>query len=142
MKFWITVLTVASLTFCTNVSAKTKLLECVQFSNNGDKPLDVFITLDDSSDKAEVLMYAKDAECVQTQNCPKLVFNKVVLPSVIRLISVDVVGEITQNQLIDLNRTTLKITTRDTMKSPVGDITRSFVGTCKMSIAKSPKKLL
>lgn len=121
-------------------TAETKQLHCTQQNADGLQQV-VNITLDDGSDKAEVLLYGQSAECAKDMSCTADLYQKEVLPNAIRLKQAKVIGSLVHGIVIDVDRTNLDIATKTTLDSPVGKVDDYFSGSCSMAVVKS-KKLL
>jgi hypothetical protein len=120
--------------------ASTKYIECSQ-TNEGGSVLIINATIDDASDKAEVQIYATTADCAKKQACGIDLYQKEVLPTVIRLTSVTFAGPISFKRTIDIDRTNLHFVTREVFKSPDYHDEKTREGTCKVKVDES-KKLL
>lgn len=98
-------------------------------------------TIDDASDKAEVQVYTTTADCAKKQTCGIDLYQKEVLPTVIRLTSATFAGQISLKRIIDIDRTNLNFVTREVFKSPDYNDEKTTEGTCKVKVDES-KKLL
>jgi hypothetical protein len=136
----IALLLVATAGVCTDLCAATKILNCTQTSSQGVTQV-VRATLDDASEKAEVLKYATTAECATRNTCETYVFRKDTLPSVIRLSSATNVGGVSYVETIDIDRASLAITTKSVLKAPNGQSETTFAGSCKLTVDDSKKIL-
>ncbi len=102
-------LTVAVASLAATATADTKHLECKIITDKGVDQI-IYATIDDSSDKAEVESFALSAECAKDRSCGIDVYNKEVLPSVLRLTNATSVGSsATYTTVIDIDRTTLSV---------------------------------
>lgn len=116
--------------------AETKRIECGQVT---DKTVSqsLFVTIDGTSDKAEVQLYAHSSACAATNSCLVLVYQKEVLPTVIRLYRSSSVGNLSYTTTIDINRSSLGVTTR-TVVSGDGETTETVAhGQCAASVIRT-----
>lgn len=120
--------------------ASTKYVECSFINGKGGVQI-INVTIDDASDKAEVQFYAATADCAKNQTCSIDLYQKEVLPTVIRLTSVMFAGAITDKRIIDIDRTNLNVVTRSIFRTPEFQDETTYQGTCKMKVEES-KKLL
>lgn len=97
--------------------------------------------IDDASDKAEVQKYAITAECASKNTCATYVFRKDTLPTAIRLSSATIVGGVSYVETMDIDRTSLMITSRSVLKAPNGESETIFSGSCKLTVDDSKKIL-
>ncbi|WP_146122011.1 hypothetical protein [Burkholderia multivorans] len=119
--------------------AATRLLTCPQTNKEGDSQT-VFITLDDNSNRAEVVVQFKGKDCSNPgeRSCDAIVFEKNVLPSVIRL---------TRNggqmvSIMDIDRKNLQVNWHREQQFP-GQIWESnYAGTCSIKNVDTSKNQL
>ena len=132
--------TIATLPLATYAS--TKYLECEQ-SNEDETILRVKVGLDNSAKRAEVLMHALTAECAKTDVCRNKLYRKEVLPSIIRLTSLEVISSsVSYSAVIDINRKNLNITTVTNLKGADGDFLKHYKGSCKIVNSDQSENLI
>ena len=134
--------------FCASFSvalpalAATKHLECLQRNNEGSAQL-VRATIDDDSENAEVQRHPLDADCNSSDACATEIYEKTVLPSVIRLSNFKGAPGMTYSVVIDIDRTNLKIITRSSLSSTVtSSFSSEYHGSCELKKMEKSKKLL
>jgi hypothetical protein len=115
-----------------SVNAATKYLECTQAGGQG-RVLHIHATLSDSSDKAEVQLYYDGAPCIKSNDCSTNIFNKDVLPTVMRLTKTEV-GEIASSYIVDIDRSNLSVVTRSKERLFDKVTNDTFTGTCTVKI--------
>jgi len=122
-------------------NASTKFLECTQANKAGLVQL-IFAALDDDSEKAEVKLFAITAECAKDDSCGTDIYDKVRLPTVLRLTFSSIVDKVAYQAVIDIDRTNLNVITRTSLKTPIGNSETEFVGKCEVKRVEDSKKLL
>ncbi|WP_146096744.1 hypothetical protein [Xanthomonas arboricola] len=121
--------------------AVTKNLECKQITDKGVEQM-VFATLDDSAYKAEVDSFALSADCAKERSCGVKIYDKEVLPSVIRLTNIlRVGGEASYTTVTDIDCSTLSVTTRTKFISSVGRNETKAIGSCTVKVDNIDKVL-
>ena len=121
--------------------AATKRLECKQTTDKGVDQV-VFAVIDDSSLKAEVESFALSADCAKDRSCGTNIYNKDVLPTIIRLTNVMTVGSLASyTTTMDIDRTTLSIVTRTRLTSTAGNTESVARGQCTVKVDNSDKVL-
>ena len=120
--------------------ASTKLIECRQSSDSGVVQI-VRATIDDTSEKAEVQVFATTAECAKNDACPTAIYRKELLPSVLRLTTMTSTTGLSYEKTIDIDRKTLNVSTRSSLKTTAGDTDMTLTGTCTITIDNSKKQL-
>lgn len=121
--------------------ASTKYLECRQATDKGVEQL-IYATIEDTSDKAEVELFALSADCAKDRSCGTDVYAKDVLPSVIRLTHVmRAGGSTTYTSTIDIGRTTLSVVTRTKLSTSIGGSETIAHGQCTLRVDNSKKVL-
>lgn len=118
----------------------TKHLECKQTTDKGVEQM-IYATIDDSSDKAEVELFALSVLCAKNRSCGTDIYAKVVLPSVIRLTKLTAGGSSTYTKVIDIDRTTLSVVTRTELKTSNEVSGNTAYGKCSVSVDRSEKLL-
>jgi len=122
--------------------ADIKRLDCMP--SNATAGYVVHAVIDDATDKAEAQVYGNGAQCASSKSCETAVYQKDVLPSVIRLTRTQDFGPLAGfviATVVDIDRTTLSVTLRVSTKSSGGNTESTYTGTCKMTVDES-KKLL
>lgn len=120
--------------------AETKRIECGQVTETGVSQI-IIATIDDTSDKAEVQLYAHTAECAANNSCDVNIFKKETLPSIIRLSSVLSPGRLSYTTIIDIDRTDLGVVTRSTLSGVGQDHGTTARGQCTVSVVGGKKML-
>lgn len=121
--------------------AATKRLECKQTTDKGIEEM-IFATIDDTSAKAEVESFALSAECAKDRSCGTNVYDKDVLPTMIRLTNTLKAGGLASyTTVIDVDRTTLSVVTRTTLSTSVGSSESLASGQCTVKVDDSKKVL-
>lgn len=139
MNRWILIALIAS--FPVSALAGTKYLKCKQTTDKGVEQM-IYVTIDDSSDKAEVESFALSADCANSRSCGTGVYTKDVLPSVIRLTDVMRAGSsATYRTTIDIDRTTLVVVTRTKLETSIGGSETTAHGQCSVTVDNSEKVL-
>jgi hypothetical protein len=124
-----------------SANASTKFLECKQSDSSGVVQL-IFAAVDDDSDKAEVKLYAVTAECAKDDSCGTDVYDKVILPSVLRLTFSSVVDKVVYEKVIYIDRAKLSVVTRSSLRTPVGNSDKTFFGQCELKKVDQSEKVL
>ena len=139
MKCWIFFAAVSLLP--ASAYADTKNLECKLTTDKGVEQM-IYAKIDDTSDKAEVELFAVSAACATNRSCGTRVYVKDVLPSVIRLTSATHAGgSVALTTVVDIDRTTLAVDTRSKLETSAGRSETTARGQCSVTVDSS-KKLL
>lgn len=145
MSYFIFGIAIGLTLFSNPTIASTKQLECKQTTNTGVDQI-IYIKIDDDSDKAEVELFALSAECAKNRSCGIDVYNKDVLPSVIRLTQIlslpDTHGGTFYKHMIEIDRSTLSVIYRSSFESFVGNTETIAHGQCEVQIDKPKKKVI
>ena len=115
--------------------------------SNNDGESEIFnATIDDASEKAEVQM--RNDYCAKTGSCSTEVYEKEVLPTVIRLTYTLKLSLEIFTRVIDIDRSSLDVVSRQALIGGVGEVggvgeaQSTFTGKCKIKKVDKSKKLL
>lgn len=130
--------------FCEGAFAATKSLECRLNIPERSALQTMLVTLDDDSDKAEVVIKNDDTDCSKPNiMCAAEIYQKSVLPSVIRLTKSSYLStlDISSSHTIDIDRTTLAVTSHLVMTG-ARNMDTTLSGSCLIQKVDAAKKLL
>lgn len=135
--------TITGLLISFQVIGSTKHLQCTQ-TNDENVTQVINAVISDGSEKAEVQLYATTAKCASTESCSTDLFEKIVLPTIIRLTYLDVstLTGTTISHVIDIDRKDLRVVTRSSFKTEIGNSDDTFLGHCKIKKVYKSENLL
>ncbi len=120
--------------------AETKRIECGQVTESSVSQ-SLFVTIDDTSDKAEVLLYSHREACAAENTCRPQVYRKEILPTFIRLSNTLSQGSLSYTTTIDINRSNLHVTTHTILQGD-GDSRETIAkGQCAASVIQTKNRI-
>lgn len=122
----------AALLLATVAHADTQQLDCTLTTNSGVEQV-AQIIISNSSEAAEVMLYALSADCARNSTCRTEVFKKTMLPSVLRLTDTKVIGRLQYSKVIDVDRSSLRITSRTNLRADNETSATEAAGICKLN---------